>query len=293
MSLENTPSKEEGIFVCPHSSCKRSFSSKRNLTDHFRSHHQGTRPHICTFPQCGKSFLRPAHLTIHYRIHTGEKPFECEFPGCGKRWNQKSALKQHMRSHTGEKPFPCTSPNCSKHFSTSSSCKRHVLTHKKQNNNQIGSGSSCFVVQPQSPTTPSIVSTSSSPPSSPPSISFSTSSLLSASTSTSNLCSASTSPLFAHEEFALQHQPQQKNSNNNLENVVSHTKKRSFDEMLSSDQEQPHLENQSCLKLTKVAKNFCSLTSLSVTATAILSMDQSIDLQSTKSKKMDIHFLLN
>jgi len=120
-------------FRCEENGCFREFTSKRNLVDHCRGHHQGRKPHACQFPGCGKSFLRPAHLLIHTRIHTGEKPFVCSFEGCGKRWNQKSALKQHMRSHTGEKPFICTFDGCDKSFSTSSSCKRHILTHGHQN----------------------------------------------------------------------------------------------------------------------------------------------------------------
>jgi len=118
-------------FHCNVKGCFREFTSKRNLVDHTRGHHQGNKPHTCTYSGCGKSFLRPAHLLIHTRIHTGEKPFICEYPGCGKRWNQKSALKQHLRSHTGEKPFACSSDGCGKRFSTSSSCKRHILTHGK------------------------------------------------------------------------------------------------------------------------------------------------------------------
>jgi len=117
------------FYSCDFKNCNREFNSKRNLVDHCRGHHEGKKPHLCSFPGCGKSFLRPAHLLIHNRIHTGEKPFICEFEGCGKRWNQKSALKQHIRSHTGEKPFECTFNDCKKKFSTSSSCKRHVSTH--------------------------------------------------------------------------------------------------------------------------------------------------------------------
>jgi len=122
-------------YSCDFDNCNREFNSKRNLVDHCRGHHEGKKPHLCTYPGCGKSFLRPAHLLIHNRIHTGEKPFICEFEGCGKRWNQKSALKQHIRSHTGEKPFKCTYNDCNKKFSTSSSCKRHVSTHFAVTNN--------------------------------------------------------------------------------------------------------------------------------------------------------------
>jgi len=129
LALENAAANKP--FRCPAPECGREFTSKRNLVDHFRGHHQGAKPHVCEHPGCGKSFLRPAHLLIHNRIHTGEKPFVCEYEGCGKRWNQKSALKQHMRSHTGEKPFVCTMDGCSKSFSTSSSCKRHIATHSK------------------------------------------------------------------------------------------------------------------------------------------------------------------
>jgi len=125
--------QSNSFYSCDFSDCNREFNSRRNLVDHCRGHHEGKKPHLCAYPGCGKSFLRPAHLLIHNRIHTGEKPFICSYDGCGKRWNQKSALKQHMRSHTGEKPFECSFNDCNKKFSTSSSCKRHVSTHYATN----------------------------------------------------------------------------------------------------------------------------------------------------------------
>lgn len=152
------------VFKCPFEECSREFNHKRNLVDHFRGHHQETKPHACPYPNCSKSFLRPAHLLIHQRIHTGEKPYACEYPGCGKKWNQKSALKQHMRSHTGEKPFACSVPGCNKKFSTSSSCKRHVLTHERNSSSSSSSASSSPFSSPSSPVSSSYSSSCSSSP---------------------------------------------------------------------------------------------------------------------------------
>jgi len=255
-------SKEDGAFSCLHEECKRTFSSKRNLTDHFRSHHQGTRPHVCTYPHCGKSFLRPAHLAIHYRIHTGEKPFECGFPGCGKRWNQKSALKQHMRSHTGEKPFPCSVPNCTKRFSTSSSCKRHVLTHAHRAPN---SSSEHAASMPSSPASSFV--------SSPNSCSFNDDSSLQI--RGSNNCS-----------------PSDMCSNDNMSVVVVNCappttttrRKRSADEFFqSSDQEPPQFGP------TKFPRVEHILSQLSVAARNFSSPPNVL----TSAAKMNIEFLLN
>jgi hypothetical protein len=47
-------------------------SSSTEKADNFLHSIAGSKPHICNYPGCNKSFLRPAHLTIHNRIHTGE-----------------------------------------------------------------------------------------------------------------------------------------------------------------------------------------------------------------------------
>jgi len=141
-SQMNSSDSEVVQFHCPVTSCGRSLPSQQHLLEHCRASHQGVKPHSCDFSGCGKSFLRPAHLVIHRRIHTGDKPFVCPFEGCDKRWNQKSALKQHLRCHTGEKPFHCKVHGCNKSFSTSSSCKRHMLIHQPtSNSNSSGSES--------------------------------------------------------------------------------------------------------------------------------------------------------
>ncbi|KAK7874080.1 hypothetical protein R5R35_004624 [Gryllus longicercus] len=53
--------------------CGKSFSFKRKLDEHMRSHYEQNFP--C--PSCEKSFKQKRNLDAHMRTHTGEKPFRC------------------------------------------------------------------------------------------------------------------------------------------------------------------------------------------------------------------------
>jgi hypothetical protein len=52
----------------------------------------------------------------HLRIHNGEKPHLCTEPGCGKSFVEKCALLRHMATHKECKEFTCPHENCHKTF---------------------------------------------------------------------------------------------------------------------------------------------------------------------------------
>ncbi|KAK8138315.1 hypothetical protein PG984_001695 [Apiospora sp. TS-2023a] len=87
----------------------------------------------CTWPNCTKSFNRPARLTAHMRSHNNERPFACPYEDCDKDYIEEKHLKQHIKgTHTKERDFTCTEPECGKSFTTSTRLKRHQAVHLGQ-----------------------------------------------------------------------------------------------------------------------------------------------------------------
>lgn len=87
----------------------------------------------CTYPDCNKTFNRPARLAAHLRSHKNERPFTCPYPGCDKDYIEEKHLKQHIKgSHTSEKNHVCAYNGCGKQFMTATRLRRHQLVHQGQ-----------------------------------------------------------------------------------------------------------------------------------------------------------------
>ncbi|XP_069461095.1 zinc finger protein 287-like isoform X4 [Ambystoma mexicanum] len=109
----------EKLYTC--TACEQtSCPAKRILHSQIK---YGKNLHICG--ECGKSFTRQLHLSIHQRKHTGEKPYSCA--NCGKLFSQLSNLVRHQQVHSNDKPFVCN--ECGKSFRRPSHLTRHQLRH--------------------------------------------------------------------------------------------------------------------------------------------------------------------
>ncbi|KAL2753383.1 hypothetical protein ACRALDRAFT_1072113 [Sodiomyces alcalophilus JCM 7366] len=87
----------------------------------------------CTYPDCEKTFNRPARLAAHLRSHTDDRPFICTYEGCDKTYREEKHLRQHIKgSHTQERAYACTVDGCKKSFLTATRLRRHQEVHTGQ-----------------------------------------------------------------------------------------------------------------------------------------------------------------
>lgn len=53
----------------------------------------GERPHVCHI--CPQTFIHQTDLRRHIWGHTGERPYKCSYPNCGKGFMKRSELINH------------------------------------------------------------------------------------------------------------------------------------------------------------------------------------------------------
>ena len=117
--------REDKPFRCGYPKCQYETNRRNNLKRHMMTMHERlSSPHFC----CGVTFFRKADMRAHTKeVHSEGYP--CTWPGCGKGFVRKALLDRHLKIHTGEKPFVC--PVCQYGTSHKSNLDRHVRIHFK------------------------------------------------------------------------------------------------------------------------------------------------------------------
>ncbi|WYZ40476.1 hypothetical protein EsH8_IV_000817 [Colletotrichum jinshuiense] len=108
-------------------------TGQTSLTTRSRKFPSDLKTIPCTYPDCDKTFNRPARLAAHLRSHTDDRPFKCTYPGCDKDYREEKHLRQHVKgSHTQERAYTCTYDGCGKSFLTATRLRRHQDVHAGQ-----------------------------------------------------------------------------------------------------------------------------------------------------------------
>ena len=83
--------------------CNRTFPFDSQLKDHRKSHFK-TKPHICSYPNCGKETTHLYDMKKHECTHIKDN-IKCDW--CAYETKDRRNLTQHIRTHMGEKPYNC------------------------------------------------------------------------------------------------------------------------------------------------------------------------------------------
>lgn len=102
--------------------CSKTFSTKKNLTNHRMTFHLKQFPFKCMYPNCTKAYSISSRLKVHMHTHTNHKPFQCS--KCSKSFLEKGYLKTHLKFHLPQRPFACVI--CTKTYKTKGHLKDHI-----------------------------------------------------------------------------------------------------------------------------------------------------------------------
>jgi len=112
----------ERPFVCE--TCGKSFAQRSSMKIHWKQMHESIKTHKCQY--CEKSFIRRCHLVAHLTHHTGIRNYVCSI--CGKAFLRSGTLKGHTAVHSSERPFQCTI--CGDAFKLKKHLKQHGRVHR-------------------------------------------------------------------------------------------------------------------------------------------------------------------
>ena len=105
-------------------SCNSSFTSQKEVNEHFRTTHPPVKCDMCE-----KSFDTPAAMLRHKYKHY-EYMYECDV--CSRGFQFASQLQEHKRVHQTQGDWVCFKPKCGKRFKRESELNAHLVSHNKK-----------------------------------------------------------------------------------------------------------------------------------------------------------------
>ena len=121
------PPSQRKTLPCTYPDCNKTFNRPAKLTQHLRSH-TNTRPFVCPNTDCNKAFLRSSHLKHHIKsAHSDVRDYACDYNGCGKSFATGTRLRRHHATHEGRQKFPCTIGGCGQTFRKHNTLQKHVV----------------------------------------------------------------------------------------------------------------------------------------------------------------------
>ncbi|THH12074.1 hypothetical protein EW145_g244 [Phellinidium pouzarii] len=126
----------EKTFKCPEDGCPESFAKQYQLRSHTVTSHYppGTKPYLCEYSECTKSFSTNQKFKAHVKIHE-ERRYVCSHSSCSEKEAQVyfstwSALQTHSRL---EHPAKCPYQSCNgKTFSQQKGLRAHLKIHEQR-----------------------------------------------------------------------------------------------------------------------------------------------------------------